>query len=64
MRITHLLARTTLALGIALAGAAQAELPVEKEGQVTLPFPPEPHRAYIVDVEFTNMIATRVVSAV
>jgi len=61
MRITPILARTALALGIVLASAAHAELPVEKEGQVTLPFPPEPHRAYIVDVEFTNMIATRVV---
>ncbi|HEY6609827.1 MAG TPA: amine dehydrogenase large subunit [Pseudomonas sp.] len=61
MRISPILARTALALGIVLAGAAHAELPVEKEGQVTLPFPPEPHRAYIVDVEFENMIATRVV---
>ncbi len=61
MRITPILARTALALGIVLAGTAHAELPVEKEGQVTLPFPPEPHRAYIVDVEFENMIATRVV---
>lgn len=60
MRTTPILARTALALGLALAGAAHAELPVEKEGQVTLPFPPEPHRAYIVDVEFQNMIATRV----
>jgi methylamine dehydrogenase heavy chain len=61
MRISPILARTALALGIVLAGTAHAELPVEKEGQVTLPFPPEPHRAYIVDVEFENMIATRVV---
>jgi len=61
MRITSILARTALALGIVLAGTAHAELPVEEVGQVTLPFPPEPHRAYIVDVEFENMIATRVV---
>lgn len=61
MRISPILARTALALGIVLAGAAHAELPVEDIGQVTLPFPPEPHRAYIVDVEFENMIATRVV---
>ena len=61
MPITPILARTALALTVALAGVAHAELPVEKEGQVTLPFPPEPHRAYIVDVEFQNMIATRVV---
>lgn len=61
MRITSILARTALALGIVLAGTAHAELPVEEVGQVTLPFPPEPHRTYIVDVEFENMIATRVV---
>ena len=60
MRLPPFLARTTLALGMALAGAAQAELPAEELGQVTLPFPPEPHRAYVVDVEFENMIATRV----
>ena len=45
MRLPPFLARTTLALGMALAGAAQAELPAEELGQVTLPFPPEPHRA-------------------
>lgn len=60
MRLPPFLACTTLALGMALAGAAQAELPAEELGQVTLPFPPEPHRAYVVDVEFENMIATRV----
>lgn len=60
MRLPPFLARTTLALGMALAGGAQAELPAEELGQVTLPFPPEPHRAYVVDVEFENMIATRV----
>ena len=62
MRITPILACTTLALGIALVGAsgAHADLPVEKEGQTVLPFPPEPHRAYIVDFEFDNMVATRV----
>lgn len=60
MRLPPFLARTTLALGMALASAAQAELPAEELGQVTLPFPPEPHRAYVVDVEFENMIATRV----
>ncbi|BAN49157.1 amine dehydrogenase large subunit [Metapseudomonas resinovorans] len=63
MRITRILAQTTLALGVALAGLgnAAAELPADAGiGQTTLPFPPEPHRAYIVDVEFNNFVAGRV----
>ncbi|MFC5715142.1 amine dehydrogenase large subunit [Pseudomonas sp. GCM10022188] len=42
-------------------GHAYADLPAETIGKTTLPFPPEPHRAYIVDVEFENMITGRVV---
>ena len=38
----------------------QAELPTESIGETVLPFPPSPHRAYIVDVEFENFIAGRV----
>ena len=62
MRIPHLLARSALVLGITMAGTsgAYAELPVEKEGKTVLPFPPEAHRAYIVDFEFENMVASRV----
>ncbi|WP_271407886.1 amine dehydrogenase large subunit [Pseudomonas sp. Q1-7] len=63
MRITRILAQSTLALGVALAGLgnASAELPADPGiGQTTLPFPPEPHRAYIVDVEFENFVAGRV----
>lgn len=63
MRITRILAQSTLALGVALAGigSASAELPADPGiGQTTLPFPPEPHRAYIVDVEFENFVAGRV----
>lgn len=63
MRITRILAQSTLALGIALAclGNASAELPADPGiGQTTLPFPPEPHRAYIVDVEFENFVSGRV----
>ncbi|MGQ7814271.1 amine dehydrogenase [Pseudomonas sp. A46] len=64
MRITRILAHTTLALGVALAGLgnASAELPADPGiGQTTLPFPPEPHRAYVIDVEFDNFVTGRVV---
>ncbi len=63
MRITRILAQSTLALGVSLIGLghASAELPADQGiGQTTLPFPPEPHRAYIVDVEFENFVAGRV----
>ncbi|MBH3426139.1 amine dehydrogenase large subunit [Pseudomonas alkylphenolica] len=64
MRITRILAQTTLALGVSLAGAhsALAELPADTGiGQTVLPFPPSPHRAYMVDVEFDNFVTGRVV---
>ncbi len=62
MRITRILARTTLALGVSLAavGGAFADLPPETVGQTTLPFPPDPHRAYVVDVEFDSFVTGRV----
>lgn len=63
MRITRILAHTTLALGVSLAGVypALADLPADPGiGQTTLPFPPSPHRAYMVDVEFDNMVAGRI----
>lgn len=63
MRINRILAKTTLALGVALAcvHGAFAELPADKGiGQTTLPFPPSPHRAYVVDVEFDSFVAGRV----
>ncbi|WP_194864188.1 amine dehydrogenase large subunit [Alloalcanivorax profundimaris] len=51
-----------LAAACVAAAGTQAQLPVEKLGQnTTLPFPPDPHRSYIVDFEFNNMVATRVV---
>ncbi|NBA94758.1 amine dehydrogenase large subunit [Pseudomonas sp. R5(2019)] len=64
MRISRILAHTTLALGASLVGLSQAsaELPADTGiGQTTLPFPPDPHRAYIVDVEFENFVTGRVV---
>ena len=64
MRISRILAHTTLALGASLVGlsSAYAELPADPTtiGQTTLPFPPGPHRAYIVDVEFENFVTGRV----
>lgn len=46
--------------GALVAGSAYADLPHDEIGQAKLPFPPEPHRAYIVDMEFDTMVATRV----
>lgn len=39
---------------------AQAELPAEQYTVETLPFPPDPHRLYIVDAEFDNLVTSRV----
>jgi methylamine dehydrogenase heavy chain len=64
MRINRILTHASLALSITLIGLgnAHAELPADSGiGQTTLPFPPEPHRAYIVDVEFDNFVTGRVV---
>lgn len=64
MRINRILTHASLALSITLIGldSAYAELPADPGiGQTTLPFPPEPHRAYIVDVEFDNFVTGRVV---
>ncbi|WP_166358527.1 amine dehydrogenase large subunit [Pseudomonas akapageensis] len=63
MRISRILAHTTLALGASLAGlsSAYADLPADPTiGQTTLPFPPSPHRAYIIDVEFDSFVTGRV----
>lgn len=49
-----------LALGVA-ATAAQAVLPQESTSVETLPTPAGDHRTYIVDMEFNNMVGTRVV---
>lgn len=61
MSVARFLAPSVLALSTCLGmGAAHAELPTESIGETVLPFPPSPHRAYIVDVEFENFIAGRV----
>jgi len=61
MRINRIFVHSTLALGLSLGlSNAYADLPADTIGQVTLPFPPEPHRSYVVDVEFENFVAGRV----
>lgn len=63
MRNNRTLARIALVVAASLGatGSAFADLPKDTIGQTTLPFPPEPHRAYIVDVEFANFVTGRVV---
>ena len=61
MQLIKSLSLTLLMSGAALVGTTHAQLPPETLGQEELPFPPDPHRSYIVDFEFNNMIATRVV---
>ncbi|PPC74259.1 amine dehydrogenase [Pokkaliibacter plantistimulans] len=49
-------------LALVLAGSqAHADLPADTIGQTTLPFPPEPHRTYVIDAEFENQVASRVI---
>jgi len=60
MRVTRMLVQMALVLGITLTTNALAELPPEEMGVITAP-PPTPHRAYVVDFEFTNLVIQRVV---
>jgi methylamine dehydrogenase heavy chain len=61
MRTPRIIRQTALALGLSLVGlGAHAELPRDTIGQETLPFPPSPHRAYIVDAEFENLVTGRI----
>lgn len=63
MRPIRNLAQGLAALGVSIAciSHALADLPADTIGQVTLPSPPEPHRTYMIDVEFDNFVAGRVV---
>jgi len=60
MTIPQTLSRFALIFGLINAHQALAELPPEEMGVETLPTA-NPHRSYIVDVEFDNMITGRVV---
>ena len=44
----------------ALPGAARAQLPVEEWSVEALSFPPHPHRTYIADLEFDNLVSSRI----
>ena len=48
-----------VALGLGVA-PVRADLPVEQYSVETLPFPPHPHRAYIADLEFDNLVSSRI----
>ncbi|WP_236238266.1 amine dehydrogenase large subunit [Pseudomonas faucium] len=61
-RVDRLSISAALALALAAStSAVRAELPAEEIGSNTLPFPPDPHRVYILDVDFKNPIAGKVV---
>jgi len=56
--------RFPLALALVMAaasGGARADLPADEIGSTVLPFPPDPHRVYVLDVDFKNPIAGKVV---
>ncbi|MDF0733115.1 amine dehydrogenase large subunit [Pseudomonas entomophila] len=60
-RVDRLCISTALALAMSAAtNAVWADLPAEEIGQEVLPFPPDPHRVYILDVDFKNPIAGKV----
>ena len=60
-RVDRLSISAALALALAASTSVRAELPAEEIGSNTLPFPPDPHRVYILDVDFKNPIAGKVV---
>ncbi|MGH8387885.1 MAG: amine dehydrogenase large subunit [Pseudomonas sp.] len=63
MRTNRISVKSALGLSLLVLGlnSARAELPADTGvGQTTLAFPAEPHRAYIVDVEFDTFVVGRV----
>jgi methylamine dehydrogenase heavy chain len=62
MRTNRINLHSALGLSLLVLGlsTARADLPAETIGQNTLAFPAEPHRAYIIDVEFDSFVAGRV----
>ncbi|WP_207264729.1 amine dehydrogenase large subunit [Pseudomonas sp. GW101-3H06] len=63
MRTNRISVQSALGLSLLVLGlnSARADLPADTGiGQTTLAFPAEPHRAFIVDVEFESFVAGRV----
>jgi len=57
INVSSALGLSLLALGLS---TARADLPADTIGQTTLAFPAEPHRAFVIDVEFESFVAGRV----
>lgn len=63
MRATRITVQSALSLSLLVLGLnnASADLPADTGiGQTVLAFPPEAHRAFVVDVEFESFVAGRV----
>lgn len=62
MRATRITVQSALSLSLLVLGLnnASADLPADTIGQTVLAFPPETHRAFVVDVEFESFVAGRV----
>lgn len=62
MRTNRISVQSALGLSLLVLGlnSARADLPPDTIGQTVLAFPPEAHRAFVVDVEFESFVAGRV----
>lgn len=62
MRTNRISVQSALGLSLLVLGlnSARADLPADTIGQTTLASPAEPHRAFVVDVEFDSFVAGRV----
>ena len=62
MRATRITVQSALSLSLLVLGLnnASADLPADTIGQTVLPFPPQAHRAFVVDVEFESFVVGRV----
>lgn len=62
MRATRITVPSALGISLLVLGlnTANADLPADTIGSTVLAFPPEAHRAFIVDVEFESFVVGRV----
>ena len=62
MRATRITVPSALGISLLVLGlnTANADLPADTIGNTVLAFPPEAHRAFIVDVEFESFVVGRV----